>query len=106
MLDDENDNGTDCDGGGCGGGDRRREHDQLITPDEGRTMAIDTRSSTSAGGADDAPAGSRPGEPAEAPGTAGASERLVPEMTASTASTVEHDARFEAEALPWIDDVY
>lgn len=72
-------------------------------------MAIDTRSSTSAGGADDAPNGdsalqrSPPEEPA---GTNADDTRLVDEMTASSNTTREGDLRFEAEALPYIDDVY
>ena len=71
-------------------------------------MAIDTRSSTPAGGADEHPeqAGDTGGTgPLAEPGTADDSERLVPEMTVPTA-TREGDARFEAEALPFLDDVY
>jgi RNA polymerase sigma-70 factor (ECF subfamily) len=71
-------------------------------------MAIDTRSSTPAGGADEHPeqAGDTGrARPSAQPGTADESERLVPEMTAPTA-TREGDARFEAEALPFLDDVY
>ncbi len=71
-------------------------------------MAIDTRSSTSAGGAGDGPSGGDDGSRARPPsdaGTDGDSDRLVPEMTAPIA-TREDDARFEAEALPYLDDVY
>jgi len=72
-------------------------------------MAIDTRSDRSAGGA-----GERPPEgdnashppPDSATGTNAADDRLVPEMTASSNMTREGDLRFEAEALPYIDDVY
>jgi RNA polymerase sigma-70 factor (ECF subfamily) len=39
-------------------------------------------------------------------GTKDEPERLVPEMTASSNTTREADVRFEAEALPFIDDVY
>jgi RNA polymerase sigma-70 factor (ECF subfamily) len=72
-------------------------------------MAIDTRSSTSAGGADEpASDDGRAGQPrplGEA-GTDRADARLMPEMTASSNTTREGDLRFEAEALPFIDDVY
>lgn len=75
-------------------------------------MAIDTRSSTPAGGADDerggadAPeVGATPAAP-PGPGTNDAADRLVPEMTVPTAVPTESDLRFEAEALPWMDDVY
>jgi len=91
---------------GDGGG---RDEDQSITPDEGRTMAIDTRSSTSAGGAEEAPGGGRsprPPSPEADVGTKDIPGRLVPEMTASPNTTREGDVRFEAEALPFIDDVY
>lgn len=89
--------------------DSRRGEDQSITPDEGQTMAIDTRSGTSAGGAEEVPGGDgaarRPPAPADV-GTKDEPERLVPEMTASSNITREADVRFEAEALPFIDDVY
>ena len=71
-------------------------------------MAIDTRSSTPAGGADNRPADAEnaaPSRPLDDTGTGEVSDRLVPEMTAPTA-TREDDARFEAEALPFLDDVY
>jgi RNA polymerase sigma-70 factor, ECF subfamily len=72
-------------------------------------MAIDTRSSTSAGGADeglpDRGASERP-PPGAGPGTNDEDPRLLGEMTASTNTTREGDLRFEAEALPYIDDVY
>jgi RNA polymerase sigma-70 factor, ECF subfamily len=72
-------------------------------------MAIDTRSSTSAGGAEEVPAGD-PSPPRPRPdtdvGTREAPDRLVPEMSASPNGTREEDVRFEAEALPFIDDVY
>jgi RNA polymerase sigma-70 factor, ECF subfamily len=72
-------------------------------------MAIDTRSSTSAGGAEEVPGGdpSPPRQPPDADvGTREAPDRLVPEMSASTNATRDGDVRFEAEALPFIDDVY
>ena len=81
----------------------------MITPDEGRTMAIDTRSNTSAGGAGEPPpddAAARRPPPVDQPGTNDDDARLVPEMTASSNTTREGDLRFEAEALPFIDDVY
>lgn len=109
ALDEERDDGTDGDYDCNRGGDGRRGEDQAITPDEGRTMAIDTRSSTSAGGAEDAPLGRGSAEPsARLPdsGTNRDDPRLVDEMTASTNTTREGDVRFEAEALPYIDDVY
>ena len=72
-------------------------------------MAIDTRADTSAGGAGEPVPGSgqtvRPADPAD-PGTNVGPERLVPEMTAASNMTREGDLRFEAEALPYIDDVY
>ena len=72
-------------------------------------MAIDTRADTSAGGAGEGPEGSgqtvRPTDPDEA-GTNVGAHRLVPEMTAASNTTREGDMRFEAEALPYIDDVY
>lgn len=72
-------------------------------------MAIDTRSSTSAGGAGEPPsddgAARRP-PPADQPGTNDDETRLVPGMTASSSTSREGDQRFEAEALPFIDDVY
>src|SRR5690349_8704064 len=75
----------------------------------GRTMAIDTRSDRSAGGAGEPPPGSdgtqRP-SPGSAAGTNATDDRLMPEMTASSNMTREGDLRFEAEALPFIDDVY
>jgi RNA polymerase sigma-70 factor, ECF subfamily len=72
-------------------------------------MAIDTRSSTSAGGAEETPGGGRSPRPPSAEtdvGTKDVPGRLVPEMTASPDTTREGDVRFEAEALPFIDDVY
>ena len=64
-------------------------------------MAIDTRSSTPAGGADERPKADddarRPRPPSDS-GTEDGSDRLVPEMTAPTA-TREDDARFEAVTL-------
>jgi RNA polymerase sigma-70 factor (ECF subfamily) len=102
---DRNDRDDGCDrdeDGGVGG-------DQAITPDMGRTMAIDTRLDRSAGGAEEEPVGSGPGgetAPTAASGTNDAADRLVPEMTVSSATTREGDVRFEAEALPYIDDVY
>jgi RNA polymerase sigma-70 factor, ECF subfamily len=72
-------------------------------------MAIDTRSSTPAGGAEEGPPGSeesRRPRPISPAGTDDDSGRLVPEMTAPSTATREGDARFEAEALPFIDDVY
>ena len=76
-------------------------------------MAIDTRSGTPAGGADDprrdpgVPGTAAPPDSAgSGPGTKGAADRLVPETSAPTASPTENDLRFEAEALPWMDDVY
>ena len=72
-------------------------------------MAIDTRSSTSAGGAEEVPGGDgalgRPPSDADV-GTKQASERLVPETSVSPSATREEDVRFESEALPFIDDVY
>jgi RNA polymerase sigma-70 factor, ECF subfamily len=72
-------------------------------------MAIDTRADTSAGGAGEPVPGSgqtvRPADPTD-PGTNVGPERLVPEMTAASNTTREGDLRFEAEALPYIDDVY
>ena len=44
--------------------------------------------------------------PGPAAGTNEREPRLVPEMTASSSTTREGDVRFEAEALPYIDDVY
>ena len=91
------------------GDDGRRGQDQQITPDEERTMAIDTRSSTSAGGADELPSSGGPAgrpPPDDDVGTNVGPERLVTEMTASSNITREGDLRFEAEALPFIDDVY
>ena len=72
-------------------------------------MAIDTRFDGLAGGAggmDDR--GSAAGQPPPSPaaGTNGEDERLVPQMTASANAARENDLRFEAEALPYIDDVY
>jgi RNA polymerase sigma-70 factor (ECF subfamily) len=72
-------------------------------------MAIDTRSSTSAGGAEEAPGGDGlpPRPPADPDaGTKDEPERLVAEMSASPSPTREEDVRFESEALPFIDDVY
>jgi RNA polymerase sigma-70 factor (ECF subfamily) len=42
----------------------------------------------------------------DGPGTNAEDGRLLDEMTASTNTTREGDVRFEAEALPYIDDVY
>jgi RNA polymerase sigma-70 factor, ECF subfamily len=72
-------------------------------------MAIDTRSGTPAGGAGESPPddeGTRRPRPPTEPGTDAPGSRLVPEMTAPSTATHEGDARFEAEALPFIDDVY
>lgn len=72
-------------------------------------MAIDTRSDTPAGGAGESRGGERPtGGSSSTPavGTNDAQPRLVPEMTAPPSTTREGDVRFEAEALPFIDDVY
>ena len=72
-------------------------------------MAIDTRSDRPAGGAGEAPDGDgavgRP-PPDPAAGTNEGDDRLVAEMTTSSNATREGDVRFEAEALPFIDDVY
>ena len=72
-------------------------------------MAIDTRSDGTAGGAGEPlggdGAGLRPPS-SSAAGTNDDSDRLVPEMAASSDVTREGDLRFEAEALPYIDDVY
>ena len=72
-------------------------------------MAIDTRADSSAGGAGDQATGAgqtaRHPDPAD-PGTNVDAGRLVPEMTAASNTTREGDLRFEAEALPYIDDVY
>ena len=96
--DDDRDNGKD----GCG-------DDQVVTPDVGRTMAIDTRFGERAGGAggteDGDGAGGQP-PPSPAAGTNDRDDRLVPQMTASADAAREGDLRFEAEALPYIDDVY
>ena len=73
-------------------------------------MAIDTRSGTSAGGAGER--SRRTTETPRQPGRCRMREprtpigRLMPEMTASSNTTREGDVRFEAEALPFIDDVY
>ena len=67
-------------------------------------MAIDTRSDGTAGGADDGSARRPP--PSPAAGTNDDQDRLMPEMAASSNATREGDIRFEAEALPYIDDVY
>ena len=72
-------------------------------------MAIDTHLRDPAGGA-----GEEPGGVASAPtdqlardaGTNEPGDRLVPDMTAPPNATREQDLRFEAEALPYIDDVY
>ena len=76
-------------------------------------MAIDTRSGTPAGGADDqrgADNGPERAPPERAPvgdsGTAETGDRLVSETGAPSAAPPENDLRFEAEALPWMDDVY
>ena len=75
-------------------------------------MAIDTRSNTPAGGADDqrggadAPEGGVKPVAPPAAGTDDAADRLVPEMAAPTTAPTASDLRFEAEALPWMDDVY
>jgi RNA polymerase sigma-70 factor, ECF subfamily len=72
-------------------------------------MAIDTRSGTPAGGAGEAPRGdgaARRPPPDTAMGTNDDAAGLMPEMTASSDTTREGDLRFEAEALPFIDDVY
>lgn len=77
-------------------------------------MAIDTRSGMRAGGADDAPerrsgATGLPGDAAGGTNTSG--ERLVPATAGATPdgggrADRGDDSRFEAEALPFIDDVY
>jgi RNA polymerase sigma-70 factor (ECF subfamily) len=76
-------------------------------------MAIDTRSGTPAGGADDqrgADNGPERAPPERAPagdsGTAETGDRLVSETDVPSAAPTETDLRFEAEALPWMDDVY
>ena len=72
-------------------------------------MAIDTRLDGSAGGAGEGPEGdgaARRPPPSPAAGTNDDDERLVPQMTAAAEGTREGDLRFEAEALPYIDDVY
>jgi RNA polymerase sigma-70 factor (ECF subfamily) len=109
ALGDEGNEETDRSDGRGRGGDSRRGEDQAITPDVERTMAIDTRLNTPAGGADEAPDGdSRVPGSATGPssGTNADAGRLVPEMTASSNATREGDLRFEAEALPYLDDVY
>src|SRR5690349_15772712 len=72
-------------------------------------MAIDTRFDGPAGGAggmdDRGRAGGQPA-PSPAAGTKDEDGRLVPQMTASANTAREDDLRFEAEALPYIDDVY
>ena len=93
------------------GDDRKygRGEDQTITPDVGRTMAIDTRFDGPAGGAGEMDEGGGPaGQPAPSPaaGTKDEDARFVPQMTASANAAREDDLRFEAEALPYIDDVY
>ena len=50
-------------------------------------------------------AGGQP-PPSPAAGTNDEDGRLVPQMTASANTAREDDLRFEAEALPYIDDVY
>ena len=67
-------------------------------------MAIDTRSDGTAGGAGDGSPRRPPPDPAA--GTNDDADRLVAEMTASSSATRDGDLRFEAEALPYIDDVY
>jgi RNA polymerase sigma-70 factor (ECF subfamily) len=72
-------------------------------------MAIDTRSDGTAGGAGELAGGDGAGlrpPSSSAAGTNDDSDRLVPEMTASSDVRREGDLRFEAEALPYIDDVY
>ena len=81
----------------------------MITPDVGRTMAIDTRFDGLAGGAggtDDREGAGRQAPPSPAAGTNDDGRRLVPQLTASANAAREDDLRFEAEALPYIDDVY
>lgn len=105
----KSDDGANSDHGRDCGGNRRRHEGQAFTPDEGRTMAIDTRSNTSAGGADDGPGGDGAAQrppPVADPGTNTEPGRLIPEMTVPSTMTREADLRFEAEALPFIDDVY
>ena len=72
-------------------------------------MAIDTRFDGLAGGAggmdERGPAAGQP-PPGPAAGTNDEEERLVPQMTAPANAAREDDVRFEAEALPYIDDVY
>jgi RNA polymerase sigma-70 factor (ECF subfamily) len=109
ALGKEEHDGTDRDDESGRDGNGRRSEDQTLTPDVGRTMAIDTRLDGRAGGAGDGPSGDGPvkGQPAgSAAGTNDQDDRLVPEMTASSNTTRERDLRFEAEALPYIDDVY
>lgn len=94
-------------------------------------MAIDTRSSASTGGAGDGSGGdgtarrappvgidrpaALPGTPSDdgssspqatPAGTNAADDRLMPETDGSSRAPREDDRRFEAEALPFIDDVY
>jgi RNA polymerase sigma-70 factor, ECF subfamily len=69
-------------------------------------MAIDTRSDRPAGGAGEGDGAARRPAPDAATGTNDADAGLVREMSASSDTTRERDVRFEAEALPFIDDVY
>jgi RNA polymerase sigma-70 factor (ECF subfamily) len=72
-------------------------------------MAIDTRSNTPAGGAGEPSGGEHSSDvssPNTGAGTNDGTPRLVPEMTAPSSTTRETDVRFEAEALPFLDDVY
>ena len=111
VLDDGENDGSER--GGSGRREQGGRNDaQAITPNGGQTMAIDTRSGTPAGGADDRSGASdveRAPPEQRSPrdsGTADAEGRLVSEMVAPRAAPTEHDRRFDAEALPWIDDVY
>jgi RNA polymerase sigma-70 factor (ECF subfamily) len=72
-------------------------------------MAIDTRLDGLAGGAGERDDRDRPEDEPSASPSAGTNDdhgRLVPQMTASANTAREDDLRFEAEALPYIDDVY
>ena len=73
-------------------------------------MAIDTQSGAHPGGADP-PAdreGGPVGDPSSSTGTGTNPElgHLVPPMTSTADPTLDRDAQFAAEALPWLDDVY
>ena len=100
---------TDRSNRGGRGGDCWRGEGQTLTPDVERTMAIDTRLNEPAGGAGDGPEEqprSADALPGPSSGTNADGGRLVPEMTGSPNATREGNLRFEAEALPYLDDVY